>query len=321
MSDSNLTGGTGGCFNVSVVMPAYNVEQWITTALASVAGQTLRPHEVIVVDDGSTDDTVRRVQSGGVGVRLIHTDRANAAGARNAGVEAATGDWVAFLDADDWWLPEHLSRAARHLTRSGDAAYMCHFRALPHGADRPEDQPRHLDEPRAGLSQDVFLDWLARKPYFNHQGVVVRRDVINAAGRYDPSQVRRHDFEMFMRVINGRTWSYNPEVGTIYRANRPGNLSGNDVERTYFFLRALVKNEQSYRGPVMSRLLRSHARKALGAALRHGTAAQYTRAWAIAKPWLSPHEVVTYGLAAMHPPLAKSLFKYKRQFPRVVAPG
>ena len=93
---------------VSVVMPAYNAERFIDEALESVLNQSHQQLEVIVVDDGSTDGTAARVQAYGDPVRYLQQVNAGVGAARNSGLEAATGDYIAFLDADDLWRPEKL---------------------------------------------------------------------------------------------------------------------------------------------------------------------------------------------------------------------
>ena len=93
---------------VSVVMPAYNAERFVDEALESVLKQSYQRLEVIVVDDGSTDGTAARVQAYGNPVRYLQQVNAGVGAARNRGLEAATGDYIAFLDADDLWRPEKL---------------------------------------------------------------------------------------------------------------------------------------------------------------------------------------------------------------------
>ncbi len=93
---------------VSVVIPAYNNQQYLCRSIDSVLAQTRPADEIIVVDDGSTDDTASVIQSYGDKVRYLQQENAGASAARNTGIEAATGNWIAFLDADDEWLPEKL---------------------------------------------------------------------------------------------------------------------------------------------------------------------------------------------------------------------
>lgn len=94
---------------VSVIIPAYNAGRFIGETLASVLAQTYREREIIVVDDGSTDDTAERVRAYGPAVRCIRIDNAGPGAARNAGLRAAAGAHIAFLDADDLWRPDKLA--------------------------------------------------------------------------------------------------------------------------------------------------------------------------------------------------------------------
>lgn len=103
---------------VSVVMPAYNAERFVDEAVESVLTQSHQRLEVIVVDDGSTDGTGARVRAYGDQVRYLRQANAGAGAARNRGVEAATGDYVAFLDADDLWRPEKLEVQLEIATRN-----------------------------------------------------------------------------------------------------------------------------------------------------------------------------------------------------------
>jgi hypothetical protein len=93
---------------VSVLIPARNAGAWIRDAIESVLAQTVPAHECIVIDDGSTDDTGRIAASFGSPVKVVSTRGGGVAAARNAGAAVATGDYLAFLDADDVWLPRKL---------------------------------------------------------------------------------------------------------------------------------------------------------------------------------------------------------------------
>src|SRR6185312_11793255 len=95
---------------ISVVIPAYNAAAYVGDALASIAAQTCRPAEVIVVDDGSADDTAAIAAA--AGAIVIRQPNGGASAARNAGVARARSQWIAFLDADDRWLPEYVERVA-----------------------------------------------------------------------------------------------------------------------------------------------------------------------------------------------------------------
>ena len=91
--------------SISVVIPCCNAAAFLRATIASILGQTQSVLEVIVVDDGSTDDSASIAESFGPPVRVIRQPNQGESAARNRGIEAAVGEWVAFLDADDLWLP------------------------------------------------------------------------------------------------------------------------------------------------------------------------------------------------------------------------
>ena len=98
---------------ISVIIPAYNAAATLARALDSVLAQTWHAHEIIVVDDGSTDATVEVVESYGGLVRYLRQENAGPSAARNHGVSVANGDWIAFLDADDWYYTDRLAQHAQ----------------------------------------------------------------------------------------------------------------------------------------------------------------------------------------------------------------
>src|SRR5262249_59293001 len=95
---------------ISVVIPCYNGARFLRETLASVLAQTLPPLEVLVIDDGSTDDSGAVAESFGPPVRVIRQPNQGESVARNRGIEEAKGEWVGFLDADDLWNPDKLER-------------------------------------------------------------------------------------------------------------------------------------------------------------------------------------------------------------------
>jgi glycosyltransferase involved in cell wall biosynthesis len=107
----------------SVVIPAFNSAATLARAIESVRAQSWPAHEIIVVDDGSTDATAGVARQFGDAVRLLQQPNSGVSVARNAGAAAATGDWLAFLDADDWYAPDRLKLHAEWI--AGDAALDC----------------------------------------------------------------------------------------------------------------------------------------------------------------------------------------------------
>src|SRR6266481_1321163 len=119
-------------FNISVIIPTHNRAGLLQNAIESVLRQTYPVHEIIVVDDGSTDGTrtvVSKYENNRPGstmvVRYIFQEQQGVAAARNTGIENSTGDWLAFLDSDDLWLPEKLSWQVRALTEYAEVCAAC----------------------------------------------------------------------------------------------------------------------------------------------------------------------------------------------------
>lgn len=103
---------------ISVIIPTYNRSACVGDAIRSVLAQTHQADEVIVVDDGSTDNTPESLSSFGSAIRVIRQSNAGVSAARNAGIRAASSDWLAFLDSDDLWMPERLERFIINFTQN-----------------------------------------------------------------------------------------------------------------------------------------------------------------------------------------------------------
>ena len=161
---------------VSSIIPVYNGEAYLREAVESILAQSYRPLEIIIVDDGSTDATALVARSFGDPVRWVHQENAGPAAARNRGIGEARGRFIAFLDADDLWLPERLVRQVAELEADPDlACSVCLIQNfwMPDVAAEAE---RRRDDPRAGPV-----------PGYLSTGMVVRREAFDAVGGFDPS--------------------------------------------------------------------------------------------------------------------------------------
>jgi len=190
-----------GFADVSVVMPAFNNADTVGRALASIAAQTLPPAEVIVVDDGSTDGTAEAVRAmaaamNGVRLRLFRQTNQGAGAARNRAVAAARGTWLAFLDADDQWLPAKIERSMAVLEAGG--LIMCShnlFNVGPDGETLNDSRARWLRDP-ADPYRTLFL-----RGFISSSTVVVRKDAVLAVGGFDAGLRSAQDYELWLAVL------------------------------------------------------------------------------------------------------------------------
>ena len=170
---------------ISVIMPCHNAGRWIAKALRSVSEQTYPAREIIVIDDEFTDNSREEIERSGVPVKLLSVNACNAAVARNTGIEAASGDWIALLDADDVWYRNHLARAAELLSKTNDVAFMSNHdwiglqdELLP----MPEEFRCQLTAPRSGMDVDQFFHLNENGFHFGHSTVLYRLDRVRAVG-------------------------------------------------------------------------------------------------------------------------------------------
>lgn len=213
--------------NITAVLPAYNCAANIARALRSVLGQSRRPDEVIVVDDGSTDDTAQVVRSFGDDVRLIQQANAGASAARNAGIEAAGGEWIAFLDSDDEWLEDHLATQEHIIQRNTHLAWSAanHINFLESEGRR--FPYANIEKARAILAGKDFhasYFYAFRSLASGWTGtMLIRKDVLEECGLFRPEQKIANDLDMWFRIAHRYPEiGYSPEPQAVYHLDTNG---------------------------------------------------------------------------------------------------
>lgn len=214
--------------SVSVVIPAYNCENYIRRAIDSVLMQTRPADQIIVIDDGSKDKTADIVRTYGDKVILIQQENAGVSIARNAGIAAATGDWIAFLDADDEWLAEKLKLQTEHLKRHPDLKWTFGNLLWPKSekGGLGSAHPAHT-LPQSAAEREFFEDYFdgyCRGFYAWTGTVMVHRSVFEAVGLFEPGMKRGQDNDLWDRIA----YQY-PRVGylaeplAIYHLDTPAS--------------------------------------------------------------------------------------------------
>lgn len=190
--------------NVSVVIPTYNRAREVVQAIDSALKQTYKDMEIIVIDDGSTDDTAQVVGRYGNAVRYIRTANAGCAAARNKGIQVARGKYVAFLDSDDTWHVQKLEAQVGAMERFGPAAGVCFTDAQAVG--NPARKRSFFEEnsydpgPGVALIDDtISFVMLPRQPVLL-PAMMVTRCLLEEGGGFDEALIVSQDTDLIFRL-------------------------------------------------------------------------------------------------------------------------
>ncbi|WP_170365796.1 glycosyltransferase family 2 protein [Ruegeria arenilitoris] len=216
----------------SIIVPAYNTAATLAETLASLLSQTLDDFEIIIVDDGSQDETpaIARAHATDPKVRVIRQENRGLAGARNTGIAAARGEFVGFCDADDLWLPEKLATHVRHLQAEPDVAISYSGSAM---IDEGGRLMRVRQSPR--LRDVTAAHVLKRNPIGNGSAAVMRKSaLLDLAYRpafetkrdwvFDETFRQSEDIECWLRLMLTTDWQIGgvPGLLTRYRIHATG---------------------------------------------------------------------------------------------------
>jgi len=214
---------------MSVIIPAYNAAWCVRRAIDSVLAQDFRDFEVIVVNDGSTDDTNAVLAACGDRIRAVHQRNGGLSSARNAGIREARGEFVAFLDADDWWLPGKLGRQLE-LMRARPELGFCSCAAR---VESPQGEL--LNVWSCARWHGAFLDHLFGSNADvagSGSAVVARRALFAQTGDFDESLDSLEDIDMWMRLAAVSEYACLEEPLVVI-LKRPDSMSRNlEVMRT-----------------------------------------------------------------------------------------
>lgn len=214
---------------ISVIIPTYNSAQYIVKTLESVFAQTYKDYEVIVVDDSSTDNT-KDVLTPYMGrIKYIYKQNGGPASARNTGIKAASGSYVAFLDSDDIWMPEKLGEQAELVINDDELALVFSNRI-----DFDEnDIERNREIAKKFIADDMRLNIWWDNPVTT-SSVLMKRACFNEIGVFDEAKdvEGSEDCDMWLRVACKYRIGYLPKVLVRHRVRNSGHNRSN-IERAY----------------------------------------------------------------------------------------
>ena len=185
--------------SISVVIPVYNAENTILATLESVKDQIVRPSEIIIVDDGSTDhspDLVKQFKEANPDLNLILISKPNGgvSSARNRGMEAASGKWIALLDSDDVWLPGKLARQIQVIKQNPGIDFL--------GTTRNDEKISRVLWKKFGPLTKIGPRLLLVKFVFVVPTVLFKKEILYATGYFDEKQRYAEEGNFFMRICH-----------------------------------------------------------------------------------------------------------------------
>ena len=264
---------------VSAIIPVYGAEKYVAATVQSVLDQTYKNFEVLIIDDASPDRSIEICQQfTDPRIKIIRQQNRGLAGARNTGIRHAQGDYLAFLDADDLWLPEKLEKHVEHLENSPAVGVSFSRSAFIDEAGNPlgiYQMPK-----LTGLTPGYVL---CRNPISNGSTPVIRREVFEAIRfqdnlygtvedfYFDDNFIHQEDIECWIRIAIQTDWQIEgiPEALTLYRVNS-GGMSAKLLKNIEYWERMIEKTRTygpevvaKWENPARAYQLRYLARRAV----------------------------------------------------------
>jgi glycosyltransferase involved in cell wall biosynthesis len=243
-----------------VIIPTYNRAHCVGDAIRSVLAQSLPPFEIIVVDDGSSDDTPRVLASFGDSIRALRQENAGVSAARNRGIEAARGEWISFLDSDDLWSPEKMSRSFAILKEHPEAIAVATNGVLEAAQETVNIRDLRGSDLADGLVPRPLVHVV--KSMFWIQGLTVAAPVAKRLPRFDTAKRAHEDIEWIARcALEGAFCFLSAPMFSVRRLSEATvALSALDVTDRRRWLETLVS---VYRGLLASESLTRNERALL----------------------------------------------------------
>lgn len=231
----------------SIIVPLYNKEAVIKTTLISALEQSYEHFELLVIDDGSSDKSVKLIQNdfNDDRIRLIQQENQGVSKARNHGIQESNGDWICFLDADDWWHPRHLEQISQAILMQTSAKFIgTAFLCQP---DSTNWQPKAWELPKQPLEFEWINDlpsrWLDSIPFFT-SSVCIKTSVFKQIDPwFVPGQSNGEDLDLWFRLAEKLPIFHLNRATVVYRTEQKSSLS----QQTATFKLPYVIQQLQYR--------------------------------------------------------------------------
>src|SRR3989338_6748904 len=225
---------------ISVIIPTYNLSDYIENTLRSVFCQTVLPDEIVIIDDGSDDDTILIIERiyneapKGI-VRLIRQERSGPGAARNRGILEAKGNWISFLDGDDIWLPDKIEMVKQAIAENPDVVIVTHdeYEVDVTGTETLKRLHTYYD------AQLPLFSQLYRRCFLSTSCMTVKKDALIESGGFDKTLPSAQDYDMWLKLARIGNMIFIPVPLEKYIL-RPFSIS-TDITKRYNCLMVIAK--------------------------------------------------------------------------------
>lgn len=300
---------------VSVIIPTYNSGQYLCEAIDSVFEQTYHNFEILVIDDGSEDNTPELVGLYGDRVQYMRQENAGPSRARNRGILASKGSYTAFLDADDIWLPRKLEKQIELLRKAPDAALI--YSGFTKFDIESDEEVSVLPE---NISPKNMFDRLLADTIICLSTVVIRTLILKEIGGFEESLKTAEDTHLYLRIARNHKLAAIPEI-LVRRRKHKNNLS-NQIDAEVGTLDCLDRIVRMYPSIAPNRhppLRKAYFKKGKQLMMDYFFAQQYQLCNNIAKQllklgWMHPQIAIFFLLTLFPQQFLSSFFRMIREF-------
>jgi glycosyltransferase involved in cell wall biosynthesis len=303
---------------VSIIIPAFNAEQYLRRGIDSVLGQSYAPIEVLVVDDGSTDGTAAICREYEGRITYVHQENQGVSVARNRGIQESNGEFIAFLDADDWYLPNKISDLVTLLKHhpEADGATAAHIVKLRNEERRNPPQGCVFNSGGISGIVDLYLHRSQGRFVIHTSTVLVKKTALDAVGGFRPDLRFGEDVELWARIAGRFDWAYLDQTVSIYDRTSESSvtaltpLCGHGIGFLY-----TNREIKKYLRPSVRRHYRIYRQQLclqrMRLAMKHSDRALVRACLARALPPFGLHAVLLCMLALMPPQVWKLAFRLR----------
>jgi len=236
---------------VSIIIPAYNKQDSISETLNSIYKQTFSNFEIIVIDDGSKDNTKQVVESFEKDVVYIYQENQGQGAARNEGIKAAKGDYIVFLDADDYWEPEFLETCYHFMEAHPDLVAVNTAQKSYYNETDYVIHPKALMEENPVVIDDFFEVW-AKHDHIRTGTAMIRKETVDKAGFQNAALRVSQDLEYWALIATYGTWGFIPEP--LWVGNSRVHAKKTGWTKKYKIRRKLCPDVEEWEKRILARI-------------------------------------------------------------------